>query len=115
VRFLSGAWNEIGPATAWFRVRLPLVAGRALSPLERVLVVADAGNGISAAVDFTAYLFVNLDLTVSLHRLPVGQWVHLAAETRVEPFGIGLATTRLSDARGPLGLGAQSLFVAARH
>jgi hypothetical protein len=88
-RFLEGAWNEPGAASAWFRLRVPVVAGREPTPVERVLAVADAGNGISAPLEFTRYLFVNCDLTVSLHRLPVGEWVHLAAETRVEPRGGG--------------------------
>jgi hypothetical protein len=91
-RFLEGGWNVPGPASVWFRPRVSLVAGRVLSSVERAIVVADGGNGISSALDFTRYVFVNCDLTLSLHRLPAGEWVHLAAETRVEPHGIGLAS-----------------------
>ena len=39
---------ETGPATVWMRMRHPLVAGEAPSPLARVLVAADSGNGVSA-------------------------------------------------------------------
>ena len=47
--------------------------------------------------------------------MPVGEWVLLDARTRLEgETGAGLASSVLSDERGPIGLAAQSLFVAAR-
>ncbi|HEY2056134.1 MAG TPA: thioesterase family protein, partial [Solirubrobacterales bacterium] len=66
IRFVSGAFTEIGPAAAWLRMRHPLVAGEEPSPLQRTLIAADVGNGISSAVDFRRFLFVNVDLTVQL-------------------------------------------------
>jgi acyl-CoA thioesterase len=44
--------------------------------------------------------FINPDLTISLHRHPVGEWVCLEAETVVQPHGIGLAESRLWDRDG---------------
>ena len=38
----------------------------------------------------------------------------LDARTRLEPQGAGMAHSLLSDEHGPLGLAAQSLFVAER-
>ncbi|MGH3101114.1 MAG: thioesterase family protein, partial [Thermoleophilia bacterium] len=46
VRFVAGSFLEPGPATAWMRMRHPLVPGEAPSPLCRVLVAADSGNGV---------------------------------------------------------------------
>ena len=51
---------------------------------------ADSGNGISATVDFSRWVFINPDLSVYLHRLPEGEWVCLDAQTTIEPSGIGL-------------------------
>ncbi|MEU3470010.1 thioesterase family protein [Streptomyces sp. NPDC006687] len=113
-RFTRGAFTEPGPATCWMRMRVPLVAGEAVRPLDRVLVAADSGNGIGAVLDIGRYVFVNGDLTVHLHRHPVGEWVCVEARTSVDPAGIGLADARLHDEKGPIGRGAQSLFVAAR-
>jgi acyl-CoA thioesterase len=79
-----------------------------------VLAVADSGNGVSSALDFSAWAFVNTDLTVHLHRMPAGEWVCLDAATAVEPYGVGLAESRLLDRDGPLGRGAQALFVGPR-
>jgi hypothetical protein len=112
LRFLSGGGFSVpGPAQVWLRTRIPVVLGEPVSPLQRVLVAADAGNGASAAADPRAWLFVNTELTVHLHRHPAGEWVGLDAVSVYEPHGVGLATTVLHDGRGPIGRGAQALYL----
>jgi hypothetical protein len=114
IRFLDESGYGAGPSLAWFRLARPLIDDEEPSPLARALAAADFGNGVSRAVDFDAYLFVNTDLTLHLHREPEGEWVLLDARTRLEPNGAGLAESALSDERGRIGIAAQSLFVAAR-
>jgi hypothetical protein len=114
VRFAEGEFLSPGPATAWFRMRVALVDGEEPSPLTRVLVAADSGNGISNVLDFRRHLFVNADLTVHLLRYPVGEWVCLDARTLIDDAGIGLTDSALFDEAGQIGRAAQSLFVAAR-
>lgn len=113
-RFASGAFLEPGPAVCWMRMRKPLVAGERPTPLQRVLVAADSGNGISAALEFRRYLFVNVDLSVHLHRMPAGEWVCLDAHTIPEPTGVGISDTVLRDERGRIGRACQTLLVAER-
>jgi hypothetical protein len=110
--FVRGAFLELGPATVWMRMRVPLVGGEEPSPLQRVLVAADSGNGVSAALDYHRYLFINTDLSVHLLRMPVGDWVCLDAATRVD--GLGLTDTALWDERGRIGRAAQTLLVRPR-
>jgi hypothetical protein len=93
---------------------VPVLAGEAPSPLQRVMSAADFGNGISRVVEFTEAVFINPDLTVHLHRLPVGEWVCLQASSRLEGAGVGLAQSALWDEQGPLGRSLQSLLVEAR-
>ncbi len=114
-RFLSGGFLEMGPATVWMRMRVPLVWGEEPTPLQRVLVAADSGNGVSAALDWRRFLFINTDLSVHLHRMPSGEWVCLDAVTKPEAHGVGLSDTQLFDERGPIGRAAQTLFVRARQ
>lgn len=114
-RFVSGSFLEPGPATAWVRMRHPLVADEEPTPLQRVLIAADSGNGISAALDFERWIFVNVDLTVHLSRMPAGEWVCLDSVTVPEREGIGLTDTVLRDERGPIGLAAQTLLVEPRE
>ncbi|WP_328946664.1 thioesterase family protein [Streptomyces sp. NBC_00250] len=112
--FTAGSFTERGPGTCWLRMRIPLVLGDEPQPMDRVLVAADSGNGVSNALDPSSYLFVNADLTVHVHRDPVGEWVCLDARTSVDSSGSGLADTQLHDEKGPIGRSAQSLYVAPR-
>jgi hypothetical protein len=113
-RFVTGEFLEPGPATVWMRMRQPLVAGEEPTPVQRVLVAADSGNGVSASLDWRRFLFINVDLSVHLNRLPDGEWVCLDAITLPERNGIGLADTALYDRRGPIGRAAQTLLVRPR-
>ena len=113
-RFVAGSFLQPGPATAWLRMRQPLLPGEAPSPLVRALAAADSGNGVSAALDWRRWLFVNADLTVYLVRPPVGEWIALEAATTVAD-GVGLATSVLHDQQGPVGRALQALFVDRRR
>lgn len=114
-RFARGHFTERGPSTAWTRLRVPLVPDELVTPLQRVLAVADSANGISSELNLRTWLFINPELTVHLHREPIGEWVCLDAITTVATSGVGLATSVLSDLDGPVGVGAQSLLVAPRQ
>jgi hypothetical protein len=111
-RFVRGAFLEPGPATVWMRMRLPLVEGEEPTPLQRVLVAADSGNGVSASLDWRRYVFINTDLSVHLLRPPASEWVCLEAVTHVD--GLGLSDTALWDERGRIGRAAQTLLVRPR-
>jgi hypothetical protein len=113
-RFVRGAFRELGPATVWMRMRHPLVEGEEPSPLQRLLTAADSGNGVSATLDLSRFIFINVDLTVHLHRQPVGEWVCLDAITLPQPNGVGVADTVLHDERGPIGRALQTLLVRER-
>ena len=110
--FVRGAFSEPGPATVWMRTRVPLVQGEKPTPLQRVLVAADSGNGVSAALDWRTHHFINTELTVHLMRPLAGEWVCLDSVTRVD--GLGLAETTLWDERGRIGRAAQTLLVRRR-
>jgi hypothetical protein len=114
LRFTEGGWDVPGPATAWTRLCVPVVAGEAPTGLQRVLAVADSGNGISAVLPFGDWMFINPELTVHLVREARGEWIRLAARTTVAAGGAGLALSVLSDAEGAVAHGAQSLLVTPR-
>jgi len=111
-RIVAGGFDRPGPTTDWIRLRVPVVAGEAPSALERVAAAADFGNGISWVLPrVEGWQFINPDLTISLLRHPVGEWICLDAETMVQPNGIGLAESRLWDRSGRLGRAVQSLLI----
>jgi hypothetical protein len=113
-RFVGGVFGVPGPATDWIRLRVPVVPDEEPSPVQRTVAAADFGNGISAITTWEETMFINADLTVHLHRQPVGEWICLDAQTRVEANGVGLATSQLFDEKGPIGQAVQSLLVESR-
>ena len=114
VRFATGAFADVGPAFAWFRLRAPLVAGEQPSPLQRLAAAGDFGNGIATAVSWATHVFINPDLTLYVERLPQGEWVGLDAITRVGGAGIGVSDSALYYERGRVGRAQQGLFIAER-
>ncbi|MBI2890362.1 MAG: thioesterase family protein [Nitrospirae bacterium] len=112
-RWVRGEFGA-GPAASWFRMRYPLLPGESPSPLQRVAMVADSGNGISMMLNISQFTFVNPDLTIYLHRYPVGEWVCLDAATIPENLGVGLAVGTLFDEKGHIGRSLQSLVIEER-
>ncbi len=114
LRFVRGGFDRQGPALAWIRLLAPLVEGEVTSGACRAAACADFGNGVSSVLAPDGGLtYVNPDLTVSLHRHPVGEWVGLDAETTIHPDGVGMARSVLHDTTGPVGHAVQLLVVAA--
>lgn len=104
-------FDVMGPATIWIRAKHPLLPDEAISPLSRVLIAADSGNGVSAELDKDRWMFINPDLTVHLHRYPAGEWVCLDARTASSGNGVGLAWSHLADRSGHIGRSLQSLLI----
>jgi acyl-CoA thioesterase len=82
----------------------PLIEGETPSAYQRVAVAADSGNGISASLDFSKYLF----------RCPEGEWICLEARSLFGDNGCGLAESALYDERGMIGRATQSLAIRLR-
>ena len=103
-----------GRVAIWMRQRVPLVPDVVPSPVERVLVAADSGSGVSAGIEHASHTAINFDLTVALHRPLHGEWVGLDSVSTYEPVGLGLADTRVLDVRGRIGRALQGLVIERR-
>jgi hypothetical protein len=115
IRYVAGGFFDLGPATAWFRLRVPIVAGETPSPLQRMAAAADFPNGMSTELDWSRYVFINPDLTLYVEREPVGEWLALTGAMRTVEGGAGVAQAVLFDERGRIGRSLQSLYVAERE
>lgn len=113
-RFVEGHLVDSGPARVWTRLRVPIVAGEEPTGTQRLLTVADSGNGLSSVLSWNDWWFINTDLTVHLHRVPTTEWIYLDARSTLDSSGVGLAETELYDEHGRVGRGAQSLMVGPR-
>ena len=71
-------------------------------------------NGVSAALDFAKYVFINCDLTLNLFRRPEGEWICLEARTLFGDNSCGMAESALYDELGMIGRATQTLAVRLR-
>jgi hypothetical protein len=110
----SGSGTHAGSAAVWMRLRRPLLEGQPLTPLARLVACADFGNGVSAALPFADYVFINADLAITLERRPQGEWMALDARTLLRPDGVGWARSVLHDEHGLVGVATQALVVQRR-
>jgi hypothetical protein len=114
LRAAHGRFGVRGPGAIWYRVDRPLVEGSEVSQAMRAVVAADFCNGTSPALDCREWTFINADLTVSLARQPIGEWILLDAQSQVGPDGAGLAMAKLADSHGYFGRVVQSLVIERR-
>jgi hypothetical protein len=114
MRIARGSFQLPGPAAVWYRAIRPIVEGAPISPLMRAAIAADFCNGTSSVLDFRQWTFINGDLTLSLAREPVGEWILLDAETWAGPDSIGIAAARLADRDGYFGRAVQSVLFEKR-
>jgi hypothetical protein len=113
MRWLNDPW-QLGPGRVWQRLRHPLLPGEQLSPLARLAASADFCNGVSAALPFDRFLFINADLAIHVQRPPRGEWIGLDARTYLHESGAALAEGVLHDEHGPVARAFQTLVVQAR-
>ena len=113
LRCAMGAWGRT-PVGFWMRPRFPLVQGEPTGAIERTVLLADAQSGMGPPQDPLRFTFLNPDLTVYFERAPVGDWLGFDIRSGNGPDGAGLVHSAIRDARGAVGVSAQSMVVAAR-
>ena len=103
-----------GRTTAWVSTRIGLVAGETASDLASYVALVDTANGLAAREDPDRWMFPNVDLTIHLHRQPVGPWVGLDTTVAFGPTGQGVTSTVLHDLTGAVGHAQQILTLRPR-
>jgi hypothetical protein len=114
-RYVHGSYALPGPATAWVRIRYPLLPGEAVTPMQRLVLTADSANGISSPLDIRSWQFIPPELTLHCLRPPIGEWICMDARTLMQAEGTGLATANLYDERGLAARSAQTLLITQRN
>lgn len=93
------------------RTPIGLVGGETASDVARWVGLVDTANGISVRTSPREWLFPNVDLTIHLHRQPVGPWIGFDTTVTFGDDGLGLTSSVLHDAHGPVGRAEQVLTV----
>ena len=101
LRFVASP-NE-RPGRAWMRVPMPLLPDRPLTPAERAAAVSDFANPLSNMGAGSPTSYINADITLYLHRPPVGEWIGVQIIARAHADGVAVADARLRDRHGAVG------------
>ncbi|WP_417514698.1 thioesterase family protein [Marinobacter sp.] len=99
-----------GHGIAWMKLPLPLVQGVKTSPTVMAATLCDFGNGVGQLSLSSEVGCINADVTLYLHRAPVGEWLGLDARSRMQETGVGLVETTLFDSQGPVGKILQAII-----
>ncbi|MCP4968071.1 MAG: thioesterase family protein [bacterium] len=108
----ESSMGEGGPTTMWMRTKVPILPDEEPSPFQKISPLADCGNGISYNAPIGEMMFVNPDLSVSLHREPEGDWFCSQSVSHWQENGTGMADAELFDEWGPVGRAVQNLLLA---
>jgi acyl-CoA thioesterase len=96
------SFGEAKRKRVWMREVRPLIAGVPLTPWQRVAVAVDFTSPLAHA-GTNGLQYINTDITVYLHRLPVGEWVGFDVESHQAAEGVAVGECGLYDEEGPIG------------
>ncbi|MDO8389861.1 MAG: thioesterase family protein [Actinomycetota bacterium] len=97
-----------GRAAYWLRLSDHMVAGETMTPATRAAAVADVV--LTGGKTYPNNASLNADLTLSMHRLPVGEWFRIDAMVRANPGGWGTSVGTLADLQGDFGYVTKSVL-----
>lgn len=112
-RPISGFWGSLGKRQLWMSEVRELVGGDPLTPFTRVAVGCDFASPFANAGD-RGLGYINTDVTLYLHRLPVGEWVGYEVVNHHATDGVAIGECRLHDETGPIGTASVAALAQAR-
>ena len=113
IRPIEGASGGVVQKRVWLRETRALVEGEPLTPFVRAAFAADFTNPFANSGE-RGLNFVNADVTLYLHRLPVGEWLGFEVASHQSAEGVAVAGCTLYDVEGPIGR-STVCAVANRH
>jgi hypothetical protein len=91
-----------GRKRMWIRETHAIVAGEPLTPFTRVAGAADIASPLANSSE-KGLFYVNADITLYLHRMPVGEWIGWEVTDHQSADGIAIGECRIHDVEGPIG------------
>ena len=101
-RLIMGHMGSLGPRQLWMSEVRDLVEGFPLTPFVRVAVAVDYSSPFANAGD-QGLGYINSDLTLYLHRLPIEPWIGFEVVNHQASDGIATGECRLYDQTGAIG------------
>jgi Thioesterase-like superfamily len=101
-RPITGHMGTLGPRRLWMSEVRDLVEDAPLTPFVRAAVAADFASPFANAGD-QGLSYINSDVTLYLHRLPVKEWIGFEVVNHHATDGIAIGECFLYDQQGPIG------------
>jgi len=101
-RPIIGQMGSLGPRRLWISEVRELVQGTTMTPFVHVATGADLASPFANAGD-QGLGYINSDVTIYLHRLPVTNWIGFEVVNHHATCGIAIGECWLYDENGPIG------------
>jgi hypothetical protein len=102
MRPISGMMGQFGQKRMWMADVRELVGGTPLTPFIRAAGSADLANPYSNSGD-RGLGYINSDVTLYLHRLPVDEWIGLEVVRHHATDGVAIGQCVMYDRKGAIG------------
>jgi len=99
---ISGRIGEVRQRRAWLNEIRLLVGGEPLTPFARVAAGVDYASPLANAGD-QGLGYINSDVTLYLHRLPVGEWIGYESMAHGASEGVAVGHCNVYDVEGRIG------------
>jgi len=110
VRYPHGENSTPGETAVWMKT-VPLLETEVASGFQRICPLADCGNAFGRNAEPNDVSFINPDLTIVLHRDPIGEWLGSSSVGYWQPNGNALADALLFDEQGVVGRAMQTVLL----
>ena len=101
-RPIVGHMGSLGPRRLWMSEVRELVDGVPMSPFVHVATGADFASPFANAGD-RGLGYINSDVTLYLHRLPLTRWIGFDVVNHHASEGVAIGECWLYDEKGPIG------------
>jgi hypothetical protein len=99
---ISGGFGTVGVKKLWMAEVRDLVGGTPFTPFTRVAIAADFASPFANSGD-QGLGWINSDITLYLHRLPVTEWIGFEVKNHGATDGVAIGECWLYDEQGPIG------------
>ncbi len=101
-RVIDHGFGAVAQKRTWLRENRQLIEGVDLTPFLRAASSADFTNPFANSGD-QGLQYVNTDITLYLHRLPVAEWIGFEVVAHHSSEGIAVGECAMYDENGAFG------------
>jgi hypothetical protein len=102
IRPIAGRMDTLDQRRAWFCRAAEVVRGVENTPFVRVALSSDFASPFALHSDVGLY-YINSDITLNIHRLPVGDWIGFEVAAAGATEGVAVGNCFLYDTTGRIG------------